>query len=808
MIPVTEFKNFSSVQNPQFRVLKPWWDVFTDYLCIAMLMMGVFGCTIHLTQHKISCLPSHLSSASSKNIQCQGVAVNSGNKTLWTANNKSLTSREMFGRKNNLDIHQYIFINNYCYERAVHWYGKYFPYLMVIHTVMFMVASSFWFKFPGTSSKIELFVAVLGKCFNSPWTTRTISEVYEDHDEERMVIWKRNTALESSPTESPITEDETEILLQSASFNSNTEKTIPESQSAPSLLDQKEGEEAKALFEKVKKFRTHVEEADLLYTMYVLQTLIKMLKFVVITIYSAVLVPNIQVVVQCAVPKELTGYSVYCCNHVKAHLFSKLAYSYICFVGVYGLLCIYTLYWVFHRPLKVYSFESIRLETGINDIPDVKNDFAFLLHLCDQYDPLYSKRFAMFLSEVSESRLQQVNLNNEWTVDKLWQRMSQNANERLELHLLMLPGLPDSMFEIPEVESLKLELMNDITIPDSISQLKSLQELSLVHCPAKLQLAALNHLQEHLKVLHLIIDGPEQIPPWMYTLQGLEELYLTGPISQEQSKNATLDPLSELRSLRVLTLKSHLTKIPLSVGDVGGWLECLAICNEGTALRAFHSLKKLTSLTSLKLKGCELERIPNAVLSLTNLQELDLKENKLMTVEEILSLQHCRRLVTLRLWHNSILYIPENINKLLSLETLNASWNKIRSLPTRLFYCTKLRHLNLSHNQLTSLPPEIGILQSLQYLNVATNSLDSLPDELFSCKSLKVLIVMNNNLVFLSPRVAYLTQLVQLELKGNRFESLPVEIGDCCLLKLSGLVVEERLLDLLPSEVRKQMSDT
>ncbi len=120
----------------------------------------------------------------------------------------------------------------------------------------------------------------------------------------------------------------------------------------------------------------------------------------------------------------------------------------------------------------------------------MKNDFAFLLHMVDQYDQLYSKRFGVFLSEVSENKLREISLNHEWTFEKLRQHVTRNVQDKLELHLFMLSGVPDAVFDLTDLEVLKLELIPEARITAKISQMINLHELHFYHCPAKVEQTA------------------------------------------------------------------------------------------------------------------------------------------------------------------------------------------------------------------------------------------------------------------------------------------------------------------------------
>ncbi|XP_074858571.1 volume-regulated anion channel subunit LRRC8D isoform X2 [Carettochelys insculpta] len=648
MFTLAEVASLNDIQ-PTYRILKPWWDVFMDYLAVVMLMVAIFAGTMQLTKDQVVCLPilqSAVNSEAQPGIsgnaddtpgfeattgQDKGTAMRTVSfenapaitpeiplsratysQLQSTVSNQELKNekQDSLGRKTNLDYQQYVFINQMCYHLALPWYSKYFPYLALIHTIILMVSSNFWFKYPKTCSKIEHFVSILGKCFESPWTTKALSE----------------TACEDS-------------------------------------------EENKQ-------------------------------------------------------------------------------------------------------------------------------------RLTDQYDQLYSKRFGVFLSEVSENKLREISLNHEWTFEKLRQHVSRNAQDKQELHLFMLSGVPDAVFDLTDLDVLRLELIPEAKIPAKISQMTNLQELHLCHCPAKVEQTAFSFLRDNLRCLHVKFTDVAEIPTWVYLLKNLRELYLIGNLNSENNKMIGLESLRELRHLKILHVKSNLTKVPSNITDVAPHLTKLVIHNDGTKLVVLNCLKKMMNVAELELQNCELERIPHAIFSLTNLQDLDLKSNSIRTIEEVISFQHLKRLTCLKLWHNKIVNIPPSISHVKNLESLYLSNNKLESLPTAVFSLQKLRCLDVSYNSIAEIPVEIGLLQNLQHLHITGNKVDILPKQLFKCVKLRTLSLGQNCITSIPDKIGQLVQLTHLELKGNCLDRLPAMLGQCRLLRKSGLVVEDHLFDTLPSEVK------
>ncbi|XP_078264025.1 volume-regulated anion channel subunit LRRC8B-like [Rhinoraja longicauda] len=783
MFSVTEFKWLTDPQTA-YRILKPWWDVFGHYICMVMLLIALLGGTLQIVQNKMLCLPCKL-------------VVDSYCRPPWElmGPNGSMPPA-LAGIKNLLDRQQYAFIDAVCYEKQLHWFSKFFPYLVLWQTLLFLICSNFWFKYPSTSSRLEHFITILHKCFDSPWTTRALSEAVEIVGEKQ-----------------PYRKSKVAVKVSFSSIGAEAGSKLAQNRVEPNLadtaertiLDQKEGEQAKAIFEKVKKFKVHVEAKDIIYKLYMRQIIFKVVLFLVIITYTPYYVINMNFEVPCRVDIEMfTGYREYHCVHSLATMFRVLASFYAILVALHGILNAYSLYWMLRRSLKKYSFETVREESSYRDIPDIINDFAFILHLSDQYDPLYSKRFSVFLSEVSEKKLKQINLNLEWTAERLRHKLQKNPQDKVELSMFMISGLPDAVFDLKELEVLKLELITEAKFQAAMSQLTNLKELHLYHSPTVVDPQAMNCLAENLQTLHVKFTDMDKAPRWIFNLKNLTELHLTGNIRMERNQFVSLSGFENLKKLKVLHMKNSLPHIPAVVTGTGLLLNRLCIDNEGSKLTVFNTLKNMVSLTHLELHNCDLERIPHSIFSLYNLREIDLKGNRLKTIEEIISFQHLKWLTCLKLWHNAIAYIPLQIGILSNLEQIYLNNNRIETIPPQLFLCSKLRYLDFSHNHLTAIGEEIGELAHLQYLNVSNNNLEALPDQLFSCKNLRTLLVSRNSLTVLSPLVGELVNLIFLELLGNQLELLPTELSECNF-KQGGLVVEEALFNTLPAAFREHL---
>ncbi|KAM8930216.1 volume-regulated anion channel subunit LRRC8B [Pelodytes ibericus] len=790
MITVTELRFLADAQS-SYHILKPWWDVFWYYITMVMLMIAVLAGALQLTQSRMLCLPCKAEVDNRCAHPLEQVITKINFSASLAAQINPLT-----GIQNDLHRQQYAYIDAVCYEKQLHWFAKFFPYLVFLHTIIFAVCSNFWLHYPSTSSRLEHFVAILYKCFDSPWTTRALSETVAEQTVK--VQTRKRSRLLTSSTSSAEDADTNKQNLQSGVESSTVEDD------ASSVLDKKEGEQAKALFEKVRRFRLHVEQKDIIYRLYMKQIVVKVMALLVIITYVSFFLMHITFEIDCIVDIEaFTGYKRYQCVYSLAAIFKVLATFYVLLVFLYGFACFYSLWWMLRSSLKQYSFEAVREKSNYSDIPDVQNDFAFILHLADQYDPLYAKRFSIFLSEVSENKLKQINLNNEWTVEMLRNKLTRNSEDKVELHLFMLSGLPDNVFELNEIEVLRLELIPDAKLTPMITQLVNLKELRVYHSTLTVDLQALSFLSENLANLHLKFTSMEKIPSWVFLLKNLKELHIAGSLDSYMCSH--IEGLQDLKNLTSLYLKCSLSRIPQIITDMLPSLEKLSVNNEGNKLMILISLKKLINLACLELINCDLERIPHSIFSLRELREIDFRGNNFKTVEEIISFQHLQKLTSLKLWYNSIAYIPLQIGALANLEQLYLNNNNIEMMPLQLFLCNKLRVLDLSCNNLTFIPEEIQLLKNLQYFAVTKNSIEVLPEGLFKCSKLQCLLLGKNSLTTLSPQVGDLLNLIKIELNGNQLESLPPELESCQSLKPSCIIVENNVLHTLPSYAKENM---
>ncbi|XP_056884350.1 leucine-rich repeat and calponin homology domain-containing protein 2 isoform X2 [Takifugu flavidus] len=210
-----------------------------------------------------------------------------------------------------------------------------------------------------------------------------------------------------------------------------------------------------------------------------------------------------------------------------------------------------------------------------------------------------------------------------------------------------------------------------------------------------------------------------------------------------------------------------------------------------------RALEEASSSGVLNLSSRKLKEFPQTAANhdLSDTVEADLSKNRL--ADFAADICHFVALETLNLYHNCIKTIPDSIISLQSLTSLNISRNQICSLPPCL--CSlPLRVLNASNNRLDSLPETIGQLSNLMELDVSCNDISALPRQIGRLRALRELNVRRNTLCVLPEDLAELP-LVTLDFSCNKVSTIPA-----CYRKmkhLQSLQLDNNPLQIPPAQI-------
>ncbi|XP_075966035.1 leucine-rich repeat and calponin homology domain-containing protein 1 isoform X2 [Anarhichas minor] len=185
-----------------------------------------------------------------------------------------------------------------------------------------------------------------------------------------------------------------------------------------------------------------------------------------------------------------------------------------------------------------------------------------------------------------------------------------------------------------------------------------------------------------------------------------------------------------------------------------------------------RALEEAAASGALNLSSRKLKEFPRTAANhdLTDTVDADLSKNRLADVPS--EVCHLVALETLSLYHNCIRTIPDSIIGLQSLTSLNLSRNQLGFLPACL--CgLPLRVLNASNNKLVSLPETIGQLHGLMELDISCNEITALPRHISRLKALRELNVRRNLLCVLPEDLAALP-LVKFDFSCNKVSTIPV----------------------------------
>ena len=290
-------------------------------------------------------------------------------------------------------------------------------------------------------------------------------------------------------------------------------------------------------------------------------------------------------------------------------------------------------------------------------------------------------------------------------------------------------ALPASLFEdTPQLQQLKLD-SNQLSVISSrlFHPLTSLiildlsQNILKTRCETCITKRSFKGL-ERLVVLNLAGNKLSQLQHAMFEdLRNLQSLDISGN-SIEVIPTDAFQGLGNLYSLQISKNKIN----ALNLGSLGGMQRLTSLDLQNNSIVNVHkgAFQNLTYLQDLNLFKNHLLEIPEAVQSLSALKTIDLGNNKISSIDNN-TLIGLTSLIGLKMDHNRVsLLSPAALAILPNLQILNLGGNRIREVERGSFTQNKkLQAVRLDANQISDIVGLFNDLPALRWLNISDNKI-------------------------------------------------------------------------------------
>jgi hypothetical protein len=466
MFALNEIYKFEG-EKEKIKILKPLWNVITDYLLVFLAVMSIVFGGMQITSGSFHCLaavdcPGISRSNVSSSLLSQ-VKYRNACKAFYSSQKTNIIKRTDVVTDLKSSLYYTNFVNSECSKSAIPDFLVYFWFAIFIQAFVLIVLNNLWLKLPNTASVIEDFVSLVIECYASPFPNFVSTQTRVDQQPDstnsetpRLVPdnngnqphefdnSSQNPSRRRADGQQPHRSDiEMATLLPDSNACNQPHDNISQNPSRRHADDQPRDTDAtempasdndgnqpynfniledpatisavKTLYEKVHTFKENVESSQKIWRLYLLQTILQASFAIAFFVFDIYFMKDLKGTMTCTLTQHIpVAHDYFICSHNLAPTYVwGLKVVYLPTLASALAIFIFTIVWTFNRRGKnkfKYDFKNKRLPSPVasmmTDTFPVDKDFGFLLHLLHSYNKLYVVRFAHFLSEKNKKKFQ------------------------------------------------------------------------------------------------------------------------------------------------------------------------------------------------------------------------------------------------------------------------------------------------------------------------------------------------------------------------------------------------------------------